>query len=220
MDGFETAALLREHARCPEKLVMMLTAVDERRDVARCREAGIAQWLVKPLFDPELSSALLSALGKSVEVLPHEERGAAMATAPVSACRVLLAEDNAVNQLLAVAMLKKLGHGAVVAQNGREALAILGSSRSEIDLVLMDVQMPEMDGLAATAAIRADERVTGEHLPIVALTAHAMKGDRERCLEAGMDDYLPKPLVLSELADAITRNRRVLGARAAAVATS
>jgi CheY-like chemotaxis protein len=122
---------------------------------------------------------------------------------PAPALRVLVAEDNPVNQKLVVSLLRKLGHETTVAGNGSEALSAL--ERAAFDLVLMDVQMPEMDGLEATARIRARERVVGGHLPIVALTAHALKGDRERCLEAGMDDYVSKPIKPEELKRALAR---------------
>jgi len=115
--------------------------------------------------------------------------------------RILLAEDSLVNQKLAVGLLKRQGHSVVVANNGKEALAEL--ELREFDLVVMDVQMPEMDGLEATAAIRAREVQTGAHVPIIAMTAHAMKGDRERCLEAGMDQYVSKPIRARQLFDAI-----------------
>ncbi|HJT76418.1 MAG TPA: response regulator, partial [Gemmataceae bacterium] len=130
-----------------------------------------------------------------------ETAPAAPAAAPRHSLRVLLAEDNAINQTLAVRLLEKQGHHVVVAGNGREALAALG--REAFDVVLMDVQMPEMDGLEATAAIRRGEEGTGRRVPIVALTAHAMKGDRERCLAAGMDGYLAKPVRPEELTRAL-----------------
>jgi CheY-like chemotaxis protein len=117
--------------------------------------------------------------------------------------RILLAEDNAVNQRLVVRLLEKYGHKTLVASTGREALAAL--EYQPVDLVLMDVQMPEMDGLQATAIIRERERVTGEHVPIIALTAYAMKGDHERCLAAGMDSYVAKPLNVQNLFAAIAR---------------
>ena len=119
--------------------------------------------------------------------------------------KVLLAEDNAVNRIFATRLLEKHGHTVVVVENGREALEAL--EREPVDLVLMDVQMPEMDGLEATAAIRERERKTGSHVPIVALTAHAMKGDREKCLAAGADDYLAKPIRTAELFEAVDRLR-------------
>src|SRR5205823_6328444 len=125
---------------------------------------------------------------------PMEEATPAL---PRRRLRVLLAEDNAVNQKLMVRLLEKWGHQVTVAANGQEALA--ATEREPFDLVLMDVQMPEVGGFEATAAIRAREKQTGGHLPVVAMTAHAMEGDRERCLAAGMDDYLPKPIQAHEL---------------------
>ncbi len=123
---------------------------------------------------------------------------------PRIAClRVLLAEDNVINQKLGVRLLEKRGHCVVVANNGREALATL--AREPFDLVLMDVQMPVMDGFETTAAIRQQENSTGRHLPILAMTAHAMKGDRDRCLIAGMDGYIAKPIQPRELYDTIER---------------
>jgi two-component system, sensor histidine kinase and response regulator len=116
---------------------------------------------------------------------------------PAASLRVLLAEDNAVNQRLAVRLLEKRGHHVVVAGNGAEALAAM--EKQEFDLVFMDVQMPEMDGLEATAEIREKEKTSGKHLPIIALTAHAMKGDREKCIASGMDGYLTKPIRPQEL---------------------
>jgi len=114
---------------------------------------------------------------------------------------ILLAEDNLVNQRLAARLIEKRGHTTVVVNNGREALKAL--ERQTFDLMLVDVQMPDMDGFEATTAIREKEKVTGSHLPIIAMTAHAMKGDRERCLAAGMDDYVSKPIHPTELFRAI-----------------
>jgi CheY-like chemotaxis protein/HPt (histidine-containing phosphotransfer) domain-containing protein len=128
-------------------------------------------------------------------------RASASPAAPPRRLRVLVAEDNPVNQQVAVSMLKRAGHRPVVAATGREVLALL--ERERVDLVLMDVQMPELDGLETTAAIRTREREQGGHLPIVALTANAMKGDAQRCLAAGMDGYLAKPLHARELAEAM-----------------
>jgi len=117
--------------------------------------------------------------------------------------RILLVEDNAVNQVLAARLLEKRGHTVIVAGNGKEALAVL--EKQSFDLVFMDVQMPEMDGFAATAAIRAKEKISGNHLAVIAMTAHVMVGDRERCLAAGMDDYLTKPIRPAELTGLLAR---------------
>ena len=166
----------------------------------RCQELGLAAYLTKPIKQAELYRAILAALG-SPEAKPKP-------TTPSSrrvgrSLRVLLAEDNLVNQKLAVRLLEKQGHSIVVAGNGRQALEAI--ERQPFDLVLMDVQMPEMDGFEATAAIRARERGSGQHLPILAMTAYAMKGDRERCLEAGMDGYVSKPIQPRELWKAIDK---------------
>jgi CheY-like chemotaxis protein len=137
---------------------------------------------------------------------------------PGASLRLLLAEDNAVNQRLAVRLLEKRGHHVVVAGNGAEALAAM--EKHEFDLVFMDVQMPEMDGLEATAVIREKEKTTGKHVRIIALTAHAMKGDREKCITGGMDGYLTKPIRPQELDDVLEDfiDRRVAQAPAAEMA--
>jgi CheY-like chemotaxis protein len=122
--------------------------------------------------------------------------------APVVSLRILLAEDNQVNQTVAVRILEKMGHSVVVANNGNEALSLL--AQKSFDLVLMDIQMPEMDGFTATKRIREAEVQSRSHMPIIAMTAHAMKGDRERCLEAGMDGYVSKPVARPELEEAIS----------------
>ena len=120
-----------------------------------------------------------------------------------SGCRVLLVEDNAVNRIIATKLLEKRGHVVIAVENG--ALAVEATATDHFDIVLMDVQMPVMDGLTATAHIRTREHTTGVHLPIIAVTAHALDQDRQRCLAAGMDDYLPKPIRTSDLFAAITR---------------
>jgi CheY-like chemotaxis protein len=172
---------------------MMLSSAGQREDAARCRQLGVAAYLTKPIRQSTLLDAIMTALGPTVTpgglAAAAERPGWGQSGRKL---RVLLAEDNAVNQKLAVRLLEKRGHSVVVADNGREALAAL--ERQEFDAVLMDVQMPEMDGFEATAAIRARERQTGAHVPVIAMTANAMKGDREQCLEAGMDSYVSKPL--------------------------
>ncbi|MBN9523317.1 response regulator, partial [bacterium] len=157
----------------------------------------LAAYLTKPVRQSTLLDAIMTAL-EGAGVAPPEAAAPAPGWGKARrSLHVLLAEDNAVNQKLAVRLLEKRGHRVAVAGNGREALAALG--RERFDAVLMDVQMPEMDGFAATAAIRAREQVAGGHLPVIAMTAHAMKGDRERCLAEGMDGYVTKPLRAEDL---------------------
>jgi len=198
LDGFALAAQIRENPSLRSTMIMMLTS-GAREDVARCQELGIAVYLLKPIKQSELFNAILLALG----VTTAEDDSALAEHVPrAGSLRILLAEDSLVNQKLAVSLLDRQGHSVFVAGNGREALAALESSQA-FDLVLMDVQMPEMDGLEATAMIRARERRTGAHLPIIAMTAHALKGDRERCLEAGMDAYIAKPIRVRHLLETI-----------------
>jgi signal transduction histidine kinase/DNA-binding response OmpR family regulator len=206
MDGFALVERVRQHPGLTGGVVMMLSSADRQGDAARCRQLGVARHLIKPVKPSDLLDAILAALAGAA---PDRRRpaGAAPATAPATTpLRILLAEDNAVNQKLAVRLLEKQGHQVVVAPDGREAVrAVEGQP---FDLVLMDVQMPGMNGLEAAAAIREREKATGGHVPIIALTAHAMKGDREGCLAAGMDDYLSKPLQARELYEAIARGVR------------
>ena len=199
MDGFTLAERIRRDPEPMGSTLMMLSSANRREDAARCRELGVSTYLTKPIRQSTLLDAIMTSLGASASV---EDRTAALAGHPTPAggrrtLRLLLAEDNAVNQRLAVSLLEKRGHQVVVAENGREALDALDGL--PFDAVLMDVQMPEMDGFEATAAIRAREAVTGAHTPIIAMTAHALKGDRDRCLEAGMDAYVSKPLRPQEL---------------------
>jgi CheY-like chemotaxis protein len=179
-------------------MIMMLSSVGNQGDGARCRELGVASYLTKPVRQSLLLEAMLSVLAINVRPLaqPVVVTRHTINEAHRS-MRILVAEDNAVNRLLVTALLTKRGYTVITAVNGREALAAV--TRDAFDLVLMDVQMPEMDGLEATAAIRKLEAVTGAHVPIIALTAHAMKGDREICLAAGMDEYLSKPIDAEQL---------------------
>jgi CheY-like chemotaxis protein/HPt (histidine-containing phosphotransfer) domain-containing protein len=182
--------------------LIMLTSAGQTRDCERRRALGIAACLTKPVKQSELLRAIITTLSKSLPVAARPLQ--APHTAPIKkgkTMRILLAEDNIINQRLAVRLLEKQEHWVVVANNGREAIAAL--EREQFDLALMDVQMPEMSGLEATAKIREREHATGGHLPIIALTAYAMKGDRERCLEAGMDGYVSKPIRSAELFQAI-----------------
>jgi len=200
MDGFALVERIRQRPELSTATIMMLTSAGHRGDAARCQELGVAAYLLKPIRQSELREAIARVLGAREQegAIPLITRFSLQdARDPTSVLRVLLAEDNPVNQLLASRLLEKRGHRVVVTANGREALAAL--EKESYDLVLMDVQMPEMDGLEATAAIREKEKGSGIHQPVIALTAHAMKGDRERCLAGGMDGYLSKPIRLQEL---------------------
>ncbi len=205
MDGFAVARAVAERPPLSGATVMMLTSSGEYGDVTRCRDLGIAAYLVKPIRNADLREAILRALAS---------RGAAPdATQPVTPpnvhapmrrARVLLAEDNAVNQRVASQLLTMRGHHVTVVDNGRAAVE--ACQRESFDVVLMDIQMPEMGGLEATAAIRAHEAETGGHVRIVAMTAHALMGDRERCLQAGMDGYLSKPVDRLQLFEAVEQS--------------
>jgi len=203
MDGFSLAEQIRQDRDLAGAIIMMLTSGDRFGDVARCRELGITTHLMKPVKQSDLFDAIAEAVGvvETEESQPPGEEDAKRAIP--TGLRVLLAEDSLVNQKLAVGLLSKRGNTVVVANNGREAVETL--SGESFDLVLMDVQMPEMDGLEAAAAIRRVEKTTGGHIPIVAMTAHALKGDRQRCLDAGMDDYISKPVRADEMFATIAR---------------
>jgi PAS domain S-box-containing protein len=200
MDGF---ALIEEIRRRPElatATIMMLTSAGHRGDALRCKELEVAAYLLKPIRQSELREAVARVLGARQQngAIPLITRFSLQdAREPDAYLSVLLAEDNLVNQRLAVRLLEKRGHRVVVVATGLEALAAL--EKEKFDLVLMDVQMPEMDGLEATAAIREKEKGTGMRQAVVALTAHAMKGDREKCIAGGMDGYLTKPIRPQEL---------------------
>ncbi len=204
MDGFALAESIKKNQEWGAATIMMLSSAGQRGDAQRCRELGISAYLTKPVRQAELLDAVLTALGtrtivdaSPVLVTRHTLRE----NSP--RLRILLVEDNAVNQMLAVRLLEKRGHTVTVAGNGKEALSAL--EKDSVDLVLMDVQMPVMDGFQATAAIREKEKMSESRLPIIAMTAHAMAGDRERCLEAGMDDYITKPIRLQELNELLVR---------------
>jgi CheY-like chemotaxis protein/HPt (histidine-containing phosphotransfer) domain-containing protein len=202
-DGFSLVEEIRRERRSGSTVIMMLTSGDQPGDIVRCEQLGVAAYLLKPIKQPELFDAIIHAMG----VTPAEDQAADMVTArqarAIRPLKILLVEDSLVNQKVALALLEKFGHEAIMANNGREALAVWGSQ--DFDLILMDVQMPVMDGFEATQAIRARERQSGKHVPIIAMTAHALKGDRELCLETGMDDYLSKPVHAEQLFEAIER---------------
>ncbi len=200
IDGFDLVLAIRQSPEITASTVMLLTSDDYYSSVRRCRELGIAVHLLKPVTLFELRTAIQDVVAPSTDEVNHPR---AEEKAPSARYHILLAEDNLVNQRFAVRTLQRMGHEVVVAQTGHEALAALQAER--IDLVLMDVQMPEMDGLTATREIRSREQGSQEHLPVIAMTAHAMKGDRESCLEAGMDDYIAKPISRDELRQVIER---------------
>ncbi|TVS10023.1 MAG: response regulator [Planctomycetaceae bacterium] len=200
VDGFGLVQQIRSDPAIRETLVLILTSGDRPEDVALCNQLGISGYLLKPVKPSELLEAIQIALGVTQPNLEVPEDTASSADR-LTGLRVLLAEDSLVNQQLAIALLQEHGHTVTVVNNGNQA--VTASERQPFDLILMDVQMPEMDGLEATTRIRDRERQTGEHCPIIAMTAHALKGDRERCLRAGMDAYVAKPIRAEELFDAI-----------------
>jgi two-component system sensor histidine kinase/response regulator len=199
MDGFELAGRIQRRSMPKgerEATILMLTSGGQPGEAARCRELGVAAYLVKPVLKADLMAAIRTALNEGRNITPalvtrHSLRESKRKL------RILVAEDNAVNQAVILRLLRKMGHAPVPAQTGKEALSF--AAAEQFDVAFMDVQMPEMDGLAATAAIRESEKKSGVHLPIFAMTAHAMTGDRERCLEAGMDGYITKPLRFSDI---------------------
>jgi two-component system sensor histidine kinase/response regulator len=201
MDGLEVVQRARARPELRDATIMMLTSADQTAIAAKCRELGVRVCLVKPIKPAELLSSIRLLLGKcgdeSPQAVAHDgPRGQRR-------LRILLAEDNLVNQKLATALLEKIGHRVIVAAHGAEALRKWKAER--FDLIFMDVQMPEMDGLEATTRIREGERLRGTRTPIVAMTAHAMTGDRERCLAAGMDDYISKPIQRKTLTTMLSR---------------
>ena len=202
MDGFMTAEKIRARPEIASATVMMLSSAMPTEVATRCAELGVASYLTKPVGQSELIEALLVAIGaEEAQELPATD--AAPEHAPGAGLRILVAEDNVINRALATGLLEKHGHSLVHAANGREAVAAAG--REAFDLIFMDVQMPEMDGLEATRRIRQAERATGRHTPIAAMTAHAMTGDRERFLASGMDDYISKPIQRNELLELLAR---------------
>ncbi|MBI3785472.1 MAG: response regulator [Deltaproteobacteria bacterium] len=211
MDGFELATRIKQTPELAGASILMLSSADLAGEAARCRAVGVGAFLTKPIRQSALLDAILLALGSvrpgEPRVAVNGESGETLATR----LHVLLAEDNVVNQRLAARLLEKRGHTVTLANNGREALCAFEKER--FDLVLMDVQMPEMDGFEATAAIREREEASGRHTPIIAMTALAMKGDDERCLLAGMDAYVAKPLQVKSLFAIIESNLAVDGSR-------
>ena len=204
MDGFTFIETIRRDPALREIRVILLTSGGLRGDGARCRELGVSAYLTKPIDPLELHEVTVRVLagssaepGKTDPITRHSIREAARSLS------FLVVEDNAVNRALIERLLEKRGHNVTLAANGREALE--KHDKQHFDLVLMDLQMPEMGGLEATAAIREREKSSGAHLPIIALTAAAIKGDEERCLEAGMDAYLSKPIDMQKLLSVVDK---------------
>ncbi len=202
MDGFTLAERIRSRPELGTPTLLMLSSGGAGGDLARCRELGIANYMLKPVKQSALLDAILRTLGQPIPApAPAKPAEPAPPAAPSRPLRILLAEDNPVNQKVAQRMLLRDGHTVAVVDTGRAALDWL--AKNECDGLLLDVQMPEMDGFETTAAIRTAEEGTGRHLPIIAMTAHALKGDRERCLAAGMDAYVPKPVRTEQLRRAL-----------------
>jgi two-component system, sensor histidine kinase and response regulator len=204
MDGFALVAQLACNPLPMGAIIMMLTPTSQHDDSARCHKLGVAAYVTKPITQ----SSLLATIKAAFHSPPTTDEPRQLAARPAAdgdhlRLHILLAEDNAVNQKLAVRLLEKRGHAVVVTKTGKEALAAW--EREPFDLILMDIQMPEMDGFEATAAIREAERIKGGHIPIVAMTAHAMAGDRQRCLEAGIDAYVSKPIQAQAVFEAIDK---------------
>ena len=193
LDGFAVATVIAKRPELAGATIMMLSSSGRDGEASRCRALGVTAHLTKPIKQSDLLEAICRTLDQNaIKTMAHSERVAPAAAPLVRSMRVLVAEDNVVNQRVASGLLRKRGHDVTVVGDGRAAVEAIAEGR--FDVVLMDVQMPEMDGFEATAAIRAREKTTGEHLRIVAMTAHAMTGDRDRCLRAGMDGYISKPL--------------------------
>ena len=201
VDGFTFAKRVKGDRRLAATPVVMLTSIGSPGHVDRCRRIGVDAYLSKPVKHSDLLDALVTVFGVPTRKAASLTRTAGSAPRPL---RVLVAEDNLVNRKLVTRLLQKRGHKITAVENGGDAVAAVQAKT--FDAVLMDVQMPEMNGLEATAAIRQHEAGTGGHVPIIALTAHAMQGDRERCLAAGMDGYLAKPIDVDELVSTIERS--------------
>jgi signal transduction histidine kinase/DNA-binding response OmpR family regulator len=198
MDGFQLVERIRTAPNSTKAVILLLTSGEQSGDLARCREMGISAYLRKPVRRAELRAAVVTALTSQTPDLEHAEADTVLTIDRLRKERhgqglhILLAEDNIANQRVACAILEKAGHSVVVAETGKYAVMLF--DEQSFDVILMDVQMPDMDGFEATAAIRERESRTGTHTPVIAMTAHALSGDRERCLEAGMDNYITKPI--------------------------
>jgi len=204
MDGFELAGRIRQDTALAAIRLLILSSSGRPDDAIRSRELGIPRCLLKPVKQSDLLSAIMAVLGMATADTTSRHRGTDTRPEHISPRRILLAEDGLINQKVAVDLLTQRGHNVVVANNGKEALEVL--ENESFDLILMDLQMPEMGGFEATAIIRQKESSTRTHIPIIAMTAEAMTGDRERCLAAGMDDYVAKPVRSADLYAAVEAN--------------
>jgi CheY-like chemotaxis protein len=209
MDGFEVLERVRADPELSAGTVMMLTSADRPEDTGRCHALGIAAYLIKPITQVDLLRSVREALGQDAanEATSGEEYRRPSRKSD-RALHILLAEDNSLNQQVARGILEELGHSVVIASNGREAVEMF--CKGTYQMVFMDIQMPEMNGYEATGEIQKIQEQSGSSVPIIAMTAHAMSGDREKCLAAGMDDYISKPISMDQLAIVIERNSRAV----------
>jgi len=202
MSGLEVAERIRGNPLLCHATIMMLTSSDQAASATKCRSMGVESYLVKPIKPVEMLTMIRRTLTASAQYLP-KQRAEPRTPAGNRRLRVLVAEDNDVNQKVILAFLERLGHQVTLAGGGTETLAQW--ERGKFDLILMDVQMPNMDGYETTRRIREQERTWQNRVYIVAMTAHALHGDREKCLAAGMDEYLAKPVGLMQLEEAISK---------------
>jgi len=202
IDGFTLAERVQSDAQLAQPIIMMLTSDGQRGDGARCREMGICAYLVKPIHKPDLLRAIRLALGQdpgqhSALITRHSLRESRRKLS------ILVAEDNPVNRTVILSLLQKLGHIVTLAKDGQQVVTLAESQH--FDLLFMDIQMPKLDGLSATAELRRWESGRGSHLPVIAMTASVLSGDRERCLAAGMDAYISKPVDFGVVQEEIER---------------
>ena len=202
-DGFEFVQSLRHDSQLSATTVILLTSGMRSGDLPRCEQLGVETHLMKPVKQSELLDAISLAFGGTANTVDEASASQTHEMTRSQRLNVLVAEDGIVNQKLAIGLLEKWGHSVTIAENGIKAVEL--SAAPEFDLILMDVEMPEMDGFQATRAIRLREQGTSTHMPIIAMTAHAMKGDAEHCLDAGMDAYVSKPIRQQTLHDAIAK---------------
>jgi signal transduction histidine kinase/DNA-binding response OmpR family regulator len=213
LDGFEVAKQIQQEFGASAPIVMMLSSAGTNSEASRCRALGVRRFVMKPVGRLELLDSVRSVLGQTKDPDAGASSHARQKTpADTPSLMILVAEDNVVNQKLIVSLLRAAGHRVELAADGLEALAAW--RRGCFDIILMDVQMPQMGGFEATRFIREHEKLTGEHQPIIALTAHALQGDRDRCTEAGMDDYLSKPIERARLLQVLEAHSRAVSRRA------